>query len=85
MRRRKPLLYGGDESYEVELGDEVEFNSMWTGPLAHCGEITAIYPRKHELRIRYRDEGDWTKKTCQARVKSASTPLADVTLIMRAM
>jgi len=79
MARAKPLYYADDEVYDVQLGDEVEFNDMSTGPLTYCGEITAIYPKKRQVRIRYRDEDDWTKKTAEPKVKVATVALASVT------
>ena len=77
---RREIFYGGDEVYAVE----VEFNHLFTGPLTHSGAVTAIYPAKRELRIRYRDEDDWTKAG-EPRAKVARVPLDCVTLIARSM
>ena len=89
---RKPkttLCYGDSDRdehpYEVELGDQVEFRHMMTGPLTHCGEITAVYPRKREVRVRYQDEDDWTRKTAEPKVKVATVPVSCVELIRRVM
>ncbi len=82
---RREIFYAGDEVHAVEIGDEVEFNHLFTGPLTRCGEVTAIYPVKRELRIRYLDEEDRTKKTCEPKVKVAAVPVDCVTLIARVM
>lgn len=86
----RTALYYGDSArdehpYEVELGDEVEFQHMLTGPCTHGGVITAIYPRKEQVRIRYEDQNDWTRKTAEPKVKVATVPVSCVELIRRVM
>lgn len=89
MARTKQTLHytlgcEGDE-YEVELFDLVEFEWFLTGPLTHCGVVTAMYPRKRELRIQYEDEGDWTKATAVPKKKVATVPIAAVSFMRRDM
>lgn len=81
---RREIFYGGDENYAVEVGDQVEFNDVFTGRLTHSGEVTDIYPARRELRIRYLDEDDWTKAG-EPRVRVARVPLDCVMLIARSM
>lgn len=75
----------GVDEFPAELGDHVEFNWAWTGPLTYCGHVTAIHPRKRSLRIRYRDEDDWTVKTAEPKVKVAIVPIEHVDFIARDM
>lgn len=87
MARAKQILHYtlGCESdeYAVELFDRVEFNWWFTGPLTHSGTVSAIYPRKREIRIRYKDEDDWTRKTAGPKEKVAVVPVSVVSLIAR--
>lgn len=89
MARAKQILHYthgcDDDEYKVELFDQVEFNWQFTGPLTHCGTVAAIYPRKREVRIRYEDQGDWTRKTAEPRKRVATVPIDVVTLIARDM
>lgn len=83
------LFYGGSEldehPYEVEIGDEVEFEGDGQfGRATHLGEITAIQPSKQTARVQYLDETDWTKDG-EPKRKAATVPVADLTLIRRVM
>jgi hypothetical protein len=83
------LYYGESDlvehPYEVEIGDEVEFEGDGSfGRATHTGEITAIQPRKRTVRVSYLDETDWNKLG-EPKRKAATVPVASLTLIRRAM
>ena len=79
------IFYADDEVYEVEIGDEVEFQGEGQfGPATHLGEVTAIYPRLRTAKVVYLDETDW-KKDGEPKRKVTTVPVADLILIMRAM
>jgi hypothetical protein len=83
-------LYYGDsdkdeDPYAVEIGDEVEFQGDGTfGPATHCGEITAIQPRKRTARVSYLDETDWNKAG-EPKRKSATVAVSALELVRRVM
>lgn len=89
MARGKQFLHytlGCNEGeFAVDLGDQVEFKWAWAGPRTHCGTVTAIYPRKKQVRVRYEDQEDWTKKTAEPKKKVAVVPIAHVDFIARDM
>jgi hypothetical protein len=75
---------GEDEfPYEIEIGDEVEFEGESTfGRLTMLGEITAIQPKKRTAKVVYLDGGDWNKAG-EPKRKVAFVPLTALTLIRR--
>jgi hypothetical protein len=77
------LLYADDEVYEIELFDRVDLCHAWCGPETFSGTITAIYPKKREVRVRYEDHTDWVKKTAEPKIKVMVVPIAAVTLVRR--
>ncbi|TCM84801.1 hypothetical protein [Rhodovulum steppense] len=77
-----PLFYCDDETYAVEMFDRVEFRHVDCGRLTHAGVVTAIYPRKRSVKVRYQDGGDWNKQG-EPRVKVAIVPLSCVELVGR--
>jgi hypothetical protein len=79
------IFYAGDEMYDVQIGDEVEFlGDGQFGPATYTGEITAIQSKNRTVRVRYLDETDWTKDG-EPKQKAATVPVAELTLIMRSM
>ena len=77
------LFYADDEMYEIELFDRVDLRDHWCGPETFSGTITAIYPKKREVRVRYEDHLDWVKKTAEPKVKVMVVPIASVALVRR--
>lgn len=76
-------LYYGDTpigDYAVEMYDQVDVR---VDGCAHAGEITRIYPRFGEVRVRYADGYDIARTTGNPRVKSARVPVSAVDLIAR--
>ncbi len=81
------LYYGesdlDEHPYEIEIGDEVEFEGDGSyGPATHTGEITAVQPKKRTVRVSYLDETDWNKLG-EPKRKAATVPVAGLTLIRR--
>ena len=74
-------VFYGDGIYAVEEFDHVAFTDPADG-LTGEGQITRIYPRKREARVRYQ-LGDHMRARGTRRTRTLRLPVAELELIRR--
>lgn len=63
----------------AELGDTVAF---LIGDVEHEGQLAALYPRKHEAKVRFADHSD-TNRNGTGKLKTRTVPIAEIDLLRR--